>query len=51
MMSFGLTNVLSSFHKVINKILVEKFDIFVIMYLNDILMYTYDNGDCHVTSV
>ena len=38
-MLFKLTNVLTIFQKYINKILVEKFDNFMIAYLNDILIY------------
>ena len=38
-MPFGLFNALTSFQGYINKILVEKLDIFVIVYLNDILIY------------
>ena len=37
-MSFGLTNALGSFQDYINKILAEKLDIFVIVYLDDILI-------------
>ena len=50
-MPFGLTNVPASFHGYINKILAEKLDIFVIVYLDDILIYTDDNGDSHVTAI
>lgn len=39
-MAFGLSNILTSFQRYINKILAEKLDIFVIVYLNDILIYT-----------
>lgn len=35
----------------INKILVEKLDIFVIVYLDDILVYTKDPGQSHVDAV
>ena len=38
-MSFRLTNILATFEDYINKILTEKLDIFVIMYLNNILIY------------
>ena len=38
-MFFGLSNALASFQGYINKILVEKLDIFVIVYLDDILVY------------
>ena len=50
-MSFGLTNTLASFQGFINKIFVEKLNIFVIVYLDDILIYTYSDGDDHVTAV
>ena len=35
-MSFGLFNASANFQGYVNKILVEKFDVFIIMYLNDI---------------
>ena len=50
-MPFGLTNASVNFQRYINKILVEKLDIFVIVYLDDILIYTDDDGDGHVTAV
>ena len=50
-MLFGLTNALASFQGYIIKILTEKLDIFVIVYLNDILIYTEDNGDNYVAAV
>ena len=50
-MPFGLTNALASFQGYINKILAEKLDIFVIVYLDDILIYIEDNGDGHVAAV
>ena len=50
-MPFGLTNTPASFQGYINKILVEKLDIFVIVYLDDILIYTKDDGDGHVAVV
>ena len=50
-MSFGLSNAPASFQGYINKILVEKLDIFVIVYLNDILIYTEDPGQAHVDAV
>ena len=50
-MLFVLTNALANFQGYINKIFVEKFDIFVILYLDDILIYTDDNGDGHIAAV
>ena len=50
-MPFGLTNAPASFQGYINKILTEKLDIFVIVYLDDILIYTEDDGDGHVAAV
>ena len=41
----------ASFQRYINKILVEKLDIFVIVYLDDILIYTNDDGDGHVSAI
>ena len=49
-MLFGLTNAPASFQGYINKILAEKLDIFVIMYLDDILIYIDDNKG-HVAAV
>ena len=51
MMLSGLTNVPTSFQGYINKILAEKFDIFVIVYLDDILIYTNDDKDSHVAVI
>ena len=50
-MPFSLTNTLASFQRYINKILAKKFDIFVIVYLDDILIYTNDDKDGYVTAV
>ena len=41
---FSLFNASVSFHGYINKILVEKLDIFVIIYLNDNMIYIEDTG-------
>ena len=41
---FGLSNAPASFQRYVNKILAEKLDVFVIIYLNDILIYTKDAG-------
>ena len=50
-MPFGLINAPASFQGYINKILAEKLDIFVIVYLDDIPVYTKDDGDGHVVAV
>ena len=41
-MPFGLSNTPATFQEYINMILAEKLDIFNIVYLNDILIYTKD---------
>ncbi len=38
-MSFRLTNALATFQGYINKILAEKLNIFIIVYLDDIFIY------------
>ena len=43
-MLFELFNAFVSFQDYINKILAEKLDIFVIVYLNDIFIYIEDPG-------
>ena len=50
-MFFSLSNASAIFQRYINKILVEKFDIFVIVYLDDILIYTKDPGQPYVEVV
>ncbi len=47
-MLFGLTNAPATFQGYINKIPAEKLNIFVIVYLNDILIYTENEGEEHV---
>ena len=51
MILFGLSNISASFQGYINKILAEKLDIFVIVNLDDILIYTKDPGQGHVDAV
>lgn len=41
-MLFGFSHAPNSFQGYINMILVEKFDIFIILYLDNILIYTKD---------
>ena len=43
-MSFGLSNAPASFQGYINKILIKKLNVFIIVYLNDILIYTKNEG-------
>ena len=50
-MLFGLSNALASFQGYINKIPAEKLDIFVIVYLDDIPVYTKDQGKSHMEAV
>ena len=50
-MPFGLTNTPASFQEYINKIFAEKIDIFVIIYLNDLLIYINNDGDGHVSAI
>ena len=42
--SFGFSNTLATFQRYVTKILAEKLDVFVIIYLDDILIYTKDPG-------
>ena len=48
---FGLTIASTSFQGYINKILAEKLYIFVIVYLNDILIYIDNDGNDHVATI
>ena len=48
---FSLSNTPATFQGYVNKILAEKLDIFVIVYLDDILIYTKDPGQPHVEAV
>ena len=50
-MPFGLFNAPASFQGYINRILAEKFDIFVIVYQDNILIYTKNSGYGHVKAV
>ena len=42
MILFGLSNTPTSFENYINKILAKKFDIFIIVYLDNILIYIHE---------
>ena len=50
-MLFGLSNALATFQGYVNKILAEKLDVFIMVYLNDILIYIEDPGQAHVKAV
>ena len=50
-MPFGLSNIPASFQGYINKILAEKLNIFIIVYFDDILIYTEDPGQAHVDAI
>ena len=50
-MPFGLSNAPATFQGYVNKILAEKLDVFVIVYLDDILIYTEDPGQPHLDAV
>ena len=50
-MLFGLTNALVTFLGYINKILTKKLDVFIIVYLDDILSYTKDKGEGHILTI
>ena len=49
-MFFGVSNASASFQNYINKILAKKLDIFVIVYLKVIFIYTKDPGQAHVNA-
>ncbi len=50
-MLFGLINASIVFQGYINKILVEKLDIFVIVYLDNIFIYIESKGKKHVKAI
>ena len=50
-MLFGLSNASASSQSYSNKILAEKFDIFIIVYLDDILIYTKNEGQGHMEAM
>ena len=50
-MFFNLINVSGSFQGYVIKILAEKLDIFVIIYLDDIFIYNKDLEKSHVKAI
>ena len=50
-MAFGLSYALATYQGYVKKILTKKLDIFVIVYLNDILIYIEDPGQPHVKAM
>ncbi len=50
-MPFGLTNIPAMFQGYINKILAKKLNVFVIVYLDDILIYTESKVIEHVEAI
>ena len=50
-MPFGLSNAPASFQGYINKIWAKKLNSFIIVYLNDIFIYTKDPGQPHVDAI
>ena len=50
-MLFGLTNAPTSFQGYINKILAKKLNIFVIVHLDNIFIYTDDDKDGHIVAI
>ncbi len=50
-MPFELINAPTTFQDYINKILVKKLNVFVIIYLNDIFIYTKSKEKKHIKAV
>ena len=48
---YGHSNAPAIFQEYVSKILAEKLDIFVIVYLNDLLIYTKDPGQPHIEAI
>ena len=50
-MFFGLSKALASFQHYINKILTKKLDIFVIVYLDNTIIYIKNPGQDYVEAI
>ena len=50
-MPFSLSNASASFQRYVKKISAEKLDVFVIVYLDDIVIYIKDTGQGHIEGV
>ena len=50
-MLFDFFNAPTTFQEYINKIFAKKFDIFVMVYLNDILIYTKNLGQLYIETI
>ena len=50
-MFFGLINILIIFYGYIIKILAEKLNSFIIVYLNNIVIYTENKGKIHLQAI
>ena len=50
-MFFGFSNTLATFQGYVNKILAEKLDVIVIVYLDNILIYIENPGQLHIEAV
>lgn len=50
-MLFRLIKTLATFQKYINKILVEKLDVFVIVYLDNIVIYTKNKENGYIKAI
>jgi hypothetical protein len=44
-MSFGLTNAPAYFMNLMNKVFIEYLDKFIVVFINDILVYSKNDGD------
>ena len=50
-MFFGLFNAPTSFHGYINKIFAKKLNLFVMIYLDNILIYTEKTCQLHIEAI